>query len=136
MVRVSESHSVALYGFYHLIYSAILGNDLRLQHISHFLESFVFRFSHALHRNTGHSADYVGHFSLANQCAVARVSVFPFLSDNLNVLLLLGLAVAQGSRHLEILASHGSLFLGDNLVEFFLCLNQFFRNGGRIDMDM
>ena len=67
---------------------------------------------------------------------MARVSVFPFLSDNLNVLLLLGLAVAQGSRHLEILASHGSLFLGDNLVELFLCLNQFFRNGGRIDMDM
>ena len=136
MVRVFQSHAVALDGFHNLVDGCVLGNHFFLEYLAHISQTDILALCHLLDRDACHVAYYLGDFRFVEGDTVVRIAMFPLLAHHLNVAFLLCLVVSQCCSHLEVLASHGSLFFGDGCIEFLFSLYEFVRDGRTVNVNV
>ena len=62
MVRVFQSHAVALDGFHYLVDGSVLGNHFFLEYLAHISLPDILALCHLLDRDACHVAYYLGDF--------------------------------------------------------------------------
>ena len=82
VVRVFQSHAVALYGAHHLVDGLVLSYDAVLQLLCHALQTYALALSHSLHGHTAHHRHHIGHLCFAHRLSVVAVAIAPLLGEH------------------------------------------------------
>ena len=111
MVRVMQSHTVALYCLHHFLYRLVLGYHFLLQSASHVPQPFAFALSHPLHWYASHHSHHVSHIVSCHILSVASTAFCPAASVLSQLVFQLLLLVAETCCQFEVLVLHCLQFL-------------------------
>ncbi len=125
MVRLFQSHAVALDGAYHFLDSLVLGNDVRFEFLCHTFQSDAFLLGYALNGNTSHHRDDISHLIGSDGLTYVYLTAQPLLIQFLQFALQLCLAVTESCSQLKILVADGQGFLFLDVLQLFFLLADF-----------